>query len=227
MDWGWREPRMTSQVVGVGIRGGVVGGSSQSLAQWGMKPAGLAMRTVVLGGLAISERSSLGGGLGVQDGGLWGFAFQSWGLGEGEGVGEGVRDGGGADGGAGVAGEVGFGDGDAVDEELAVDDGAAEVGVGGDIDDGSWEQGGEFGGDVATKGGVRLFVDFGVVGVGADGGGSFGGRQMAGVGIDNAPRLLAVVGQQGGTFEGAGCVISADKGGQGLGGGGGCRITPG
>jgi hypothetical protein len=99
---------------------------------------------------------------------------------------------------------------------MAVDDGATEVGVGGDVDDGSGEEGFEFGGDVAAKGGVGFFVEFWGVGVGADGGGGLGGSEMAGLGVDDLDGALGVGRDEGGAFEGAGGIVSKDEsGGQG------------
>lgn len=108
-----------------------------------------------------------------------------------------------------------------MDVEVAVDDGPANGGIGGDVDDGAVAQNGqELGGDVAAKDGVRLFEDcLGVIGEPvADAGGSRFGREMAGFRIDDldaGPRrfvddegdLEVQAGEEGGAFEGSGRVV--------------------
>ena len=85
---------------------------------------------------------------------------------------------------AGVAGEFSIGDGRAVDEELPADDGSADRGIGGYVDDragaGCFEHGEQFGGDVTAESGVGFFEDARgrVVEPFAHAGGGFFGRQV-------------------------------------------------
>jgi len=140
--------------------------------------------------------------------------------GEGRGVGDGnrlrkeIRELGGGDGMVGVVGEVGLVDGDALNEELAIDDGTAEVGVGGDVDDGAGEEGEEFGGDIAAESGVCLFVE-GLAGGGelADFGGGLSGGEVAGLGVVDLEGCGKEGGEEGGAFERASGIVGEDEGG--------------
>lgn len=114
----------------------------------------------------------------------------------------------------GVVGEVGLVDGDAVQEKLAFDDGTAEVGIGGDIDDGTGEEGEEFGGYIATESGVRFFVE-GVAGGGelANSGRGFGGGEVASLGVVNLEGCGKEGGEQRGAFQRASGIVGEDEGG--------------
>ena len=112
-----------------------------------------------------------------------------------------------------VAGEGGFRDGNTVDIEEAIADGAAESGIGGDVEEGAIRaglvEGGEFGGDVAAEGRVGLFVDVGFWGdagqAAADLRGGAVRREVPGFGVDDLERGVCRAGERQGDVEAGGC----------------------